>query len=74
MVTMETMTVRKIFTSVLAIYFKVLSICKCFIAIKLQEKKLSMIEIFKLFVSDHLKPENRLHKMLAIDPLVYLVQ
>ena len=30
-----------------------------FIAIKWQEKKLSMIKIFKIFVSDHLKKLSR---------------
>ena len=49
---MKTRTLRNISTSVLAMYFQVL--LTCFITIKWQEKKLSMIKIFKLFVSDDL--------------------
>ena len=52
---METMTVRKISTSVLAMYFQVLLVCKVLLPPDDQEKKLSVIKIFKFFVSDHLK-------------------
>ena len=56
MVTMETMTVGKISTSVLVMYFQVLRVCKVssLPSSGMQEKKLSMIKIPKLFVLDHL--------------------
>ena len=45
MITMETITVKQISTSILDMYFQVLSMYKIFI-IKWQERKLSMIKIF----------------------------
>ena len=55
-VTMETINVRKISTSVLAVYFQVLyKVCKVSFPSSGRRKKLSMIKIFKLFVSFHLK-------------------
>ena len=50
-VTMETTTARKISPSVLAMYFQVLTVQSF---IPWQEKKLSMIKIIQIFVSDHL--------------------
>ena len=50
-VTMETTTARKISPSVLAMYFQVLAVQSF---IPWQEKKLSMIKIIQIFVSDHL--------------------
>ena len=51
---METTTVKEISILVLAIPSSMT--VQSFITIKWQEKKLSMIKIFKFFVSDHLKP------------------
>ena len=53
-VTMETMTIIKILTSVLAIYFQSSIPVQRFITIKWQGKKLLMIKVFTFFLPDHL--------------------
>ena len=59
MITIKTVAVTKVPTSALTIYFQTLQI---FITIKSQEKKLSMITIFKFLVSDHLNLIDSCHK------------
>ena len=57
---MEAMAVRKISTPILAMYFQVLQVCKFSFYHQLikWQKKLSMIKMFKLFVSDHRESES----------------
>ena len=57
---MTTIAIRKISTSVLAMYFQVPPPYKVSLSSS-GRKKLSMIKIFKFFVSDHLK--SRTHQL-----------
>ena len=60
------MTVTKILTSVWGSVLPSFMTVPSFITIKWQEKKSSMIKIFKVFISDHLKRKDTLSRIFMI--------